>query len=671
MKNLSIKYKLWILLVIPALAVLYFSVPNLRYNYQLKTESLVISKVIRHTADLNKVMHEVQKERGLSAGLMGSRSTEIEVKLTNQRTLLDKTINEYLDEYQKSQNTLKQFASDNYNRLINQIHQQLEQRDNIRKKIDTNNIQVAQALGYYSQINRHILDSVFETREQSHQQSVSTSLLAYYHWLSAKEFSGIERAVLSNAFAAKKFNSNLYERFIALLSYQEKHLEEYKLLSNNDEQLSLQNLIDSSVFKKVDQIRNYARQMATGVDVQTTALEWFSAATDRIDIFHKKELQLNRELNELTDSVNSEANNNFYRTLTIIVVVFVLAFGSGWIISKDIQSKVSNLVSTMRYSRTHKDLSKRVNINSKCEFGDMSSIYDDMLNDFSNTIKRIIFSSEQLATSTEQTSTTIEESKVNLLKQLDETAQLATAFNQLNASAQEIARNIAVTAQSAEQAQKDTQKGNQVINDAIQSMEDLNQKIQNTDHIIETLNANTSNVTRVLEVIKSIAEQTNLLALNAAIEAARAGEQGRGFAVVADEVRQLAQRTQSSTTEIDIILSEFAQNANNARELISECSAQAETTKADSGEMLNALFAITEAVKSIKDMTQQIASSAEEQVSVNESINQSVQKINMMSEQNGAGAEQVATVSQELSDLALKLQSLAKEFKIDAVSSTS
>ena len=249
-------------------------------------------------------------------------------------------------------------------------------------------------------------------------------------------------------------------------------------------------------------------------------------------------------------------------------------------------------------------------------------------------------------------------------RQRSEIEQVSTAMHEMTATVQDVARNTADAAQAADHANQEVDSGNQVVRQTIASIGRLAGEVRKGGEVIGRLSSDSKNIGSVLDVIRGIAEQTNLLALNAAIEAARAGEQGRGFAVVADEVRTLAQRTQQSTREIQEMIEQLQKGAMEAVRVMEEGRSQAEASVEQAGQAGQSLDTIRNAVSTIHDMTTQIASATEEQSAVAEEINRNIVNISDGVEQAAGGIEQTTDASGQLARLADGLQAVVTRFKL-------
>lgn len=280
------------------------------------------------------------------------------------------------------------------------------------------------------------------------------------------------------------------------------------------------------------------------------------------------------------------------------------------------------------------------------------------------TIARIAASSDQLASASEELHTVTEDTSRGLHQQSAEIDQAATAVNQMTVAVEEVASNAVSTADASKDADRTTRDGRDQVNQALQSIEQLVAEVTGTSAQVQQLANSASEITRVLDVIGAIAGQTNLLALNAAIEAARAGEAGRGFAVVADEVRALAHRTQQSTAEIEQMIAGIQNGTERAVTAMSSSQGRAAGTLEVAQGAGRALEVIAEAIASINQRNLVIASASEEQAQVAREVDRNLVNIRDLSMQTSAGANQTSAAAQDLSRLAVDLNAMVAQFKV-------
>ena len=310
------------------------------------------------------------------------------------------------------------------------------------------------------------------------------------------------------------------------------------------------------------------------------------------------------------------------------------------------------------------DLSQRVQVEGSDEPAELLKALAAMRDSLSDTIEGISNASSQLASASEELNAVTEDSARGLRQQNNELEQAATAVNEMTAAVEEVARNAASTSDASRETDEHSRNGQDQVRQTVSSINALTNDLTETADNVESLAAEVNSITQMLDVIRAVAEQTNLLALNAAIEAARAGEQGRGFAVVADEVRALAHRTQQSTTEIEQMIGSVQKGASSAVQAMQGSTGLAATTLRLAQAAGEALEGVTRAVSSINERNLVIASASEEQVQVAREVDRNLVNIRDLSTQSAAGAEQTNSASQELSRLAVQLRDLVARFRL-------
>jgi len=372
--------------------------------------------------------------------------------------------------------------------------------------------------------------------------------------------------------------------------------------------------------------------------------------------------------NQFTSAISEAdkaASDALVMGAVIGVVLLLLLGGLGMFTAMNVTGNINSVVSSLRELASGEgDLTKRLESKQHDEIGDLVEQFNGFISNIQSIITQVVASTHTLNTSSEEMLVVSEQSSQAVQRQLADVEQVATAMNEMTATVQEVARNTSDAATSAREASDEAVKGQTVVNNTVTSINQLANEIENASSVIQRLEEDSENIGTVLDVIKSIAEQTNLLALNAAIEAARAGEQGRGFAVVADEVRTLAQRTQTSTQEIQAIIEKLQSGAVEAVKAMNESRTQAQSSVDQSTKAGESLGTITEMVVRINEMNTQIASASEEQGEVAEQVNRSIVAISQVSEQAANSSEQIAQSSGGMQSMATTLNDLVTKFKV-------
>lgn len=310
------------------------------------------------------------------------------------------------------------------------------------------------------------------------------------------------------------------------------------------------------------------------------------------------------------------------------------------------------------------DLTEQIHVNGRDEPALLLMALNRMQTNLRETIRTIAASSDQLASASEELHTVTEDTSRGLHQQSAEIDQAATAVNQMTAAVEEVANNAVSTADASQGADHSTRDGRDQVNQALASIQQLVEDVTGTSAEIEQLASSANEISQVLDVIGSIAGQTNLLALNAAIEAARAGEAGRGFAVVADEVRALAHRTQQSTAEIEQMIASIQNGTERAVTAMHSSQGRASGTLEIAQGAGQALEVIAEAIASINQRNLVIASASEEQAQVAREVDRNLVNIRDLAMQTSAGANQTSAAAQDLSRLAVDLNGMVAQFKV-------
>lgn len=370
---------------------------------------------------------------------------------------------------------------------------------------------------------------------------------------------------------------------------------------------------------------------------------------------------------EMIKETNEHALSVSALTLFIASVVtgLVTIAALYWMFSRMVMKRLTVLERSMKeISEGDGDLTQRISVKSSDAIDRVGSYFNLFLDKIQGAITSIDGASKQLSASSSELISITDDTKTSIDLQQSETEQVATAINEMAATVSEVARNATDAASATRDADEQATEGKATVSATIEYINILAHDIEDASNVIAQLKSDSESIGSVLDVIQGIAEQTNLLALNAAIEAARAGEQGRGFAVVADEVRTLASRTQESTTEIKSIIDNLQSGAEKAVLAMDKGRQQVNESVDKTTEAGTALEHITEAVAKINMMNTQIAGAAEEQNSVAESINQNITRISDHAEKTANGAQTVLMASTDLASLSSQMDELMAKFKI-------
>ena len=440
----------------------------------------------------------------------------------------------------------------------------------------------------------------------------------------------------------------------------------YAALPAEGEELAVYNQFEATLvtFLEVQaKVLELSRQDKTD-DMRALINTRMKEATDLMGVQINQLIAINKK--DATDAATvskGQYDNANVGVIAVSIIAVLMTVILAWLLTRSIVSPLARAVRAAEEIAAG-DLTRAIHVDGKDEAAHLLRALSTMQRNLRQTLELIAGSSTQLASAAEELSVVTEQSSRGLQKQNNEIEQAATAVNQMTAAVEEVARNAVSTSEASQQSNQSARQGRDRVVETVKSIQDMTQQIQATSGLVEGLATQGRDIGKVLDVIRSIAEQTNLLALNAAIEAARAGEAGRGFAVVADEVRALAHRTAQSTTEIEQMVAGIQTRTGEAVQSMSRNTESTRTTLGLANSAGDALELITEAIAQINERNLVIASASEEQAQVSKEVDRNLVNIRDLAAQTSAGANQTSAASHELSRLAVDLKAMVARFVI-------
>nr|WP_166222613.1 methyl-accepting chemotaxis protein [Pseudomonas atagonensis] len=445
-----------------------------------------------------------------------------------------------------------------------------------------------------------------------------------------------------------------------------KRLNDHKdLLTNEQERLMLDNL-SAGAARYISILEQIIGQIDAGQDQQAYARlnNELAPQGSELDKLLEQMISFNQQG---ADAAADAAAEMYQRALWIVASIIVIALIAtlllAWLLTRSITTPINQALDVARRIASG-DLSGQIVSAGKDEAAQLLDALANMQINLRSTIRGISESAQQLASAAEEMSSVMEQSTRGLQQQNDQIEQAATAVTEMSTAVDEVAANAVSSAEASQASNEDSKHGHVQVSETINSIQELVSAVLGASEQAEGLATQAQDISKVLEVIRGIAGQTNLLALNAAIEAARAGEAGRGFAVVADEVRSLAQRTQNSTEEIELMISSIQHGTGATVSALQSSAEQAGQTLRRANSAGQALEKITASISQINQRNLVIASAAEQQALVAREVDENLVNIRDLSTQTAAGATQTSAASQELSRLAVDLNGLVTRFVI-------
>ena len=657
----KINHKLIIIFLVPLLGLIFFSLKSANKEWQFYEVQMQMDELIHLAVKSSNLVHEFQKERGMTAGFIGSSGKKFADTLPKQRQVTDNRLGEYRDE-------LTTLALNQYGDALKQrfaeIDSRLQQLQMTRQSVDTLSIKLPDALGYYTKNNAQLLGAVSEIATMNSSGELAILSNAFANFLQSKERAGIERAVLTNTFAQDKFGAGMVNKLHKLIHEQNAFMSSFLSIAPDHMVQFFKSTMQGEAITEVERMRKLALSKVASGGFDTDPAYWFKTITTKINLLKDVENYIAQTLGERIDELLSESENRMiFETILGLAIGFLTVVVS-LLISRGLMKSIHSFFKVIAHVESERDLTAQVEVTSDDEIGQMGRHFNSMLEAFREIIDNVNSSTLQVASTSTQLAGNTETTLMGVQRQSIETEQVATAMNQMTATVQEVAKNATQAATAASDANQGAQAGQQVVAANMAAINKLADEIDSAAQVIMKLEDDSIQIGSVLDVIRGIAEQTNLLALNAAIEAARAGEQGRGFAVVADEVRTLASRTQESTQDIQNMIEQLQMGTKDAVRVMGESRQQADDSVTRAEEAGDSLKDITRAIATINDMNLQIASAAEEQNAVAEEINRNISNISQVTFETSDGTQQITLSSSELARISEELQRLVNQFKV-------
>lgn len=652
LRNAPLSTKLLLILMFPLLGFLVFAgifVADKRETLSEMNRAVTATGTAQKLSD---VVTTIQRERGASGVFLGSGGKTMQDKLKVLRQETDRAVSAM-----HAQSTEGLIAPDKMLRAIDGLA-------GLRQQVDTLAINNGESGTRFTDLIKNLIGFSYSLETSIEDPEILRGLSSLNQFVDMKERSGRERVLLGLAFNQNRFDAPLLSRFSRNMGEFSGYFEAFQRWAPAVFKNKLDAVLQQPASVDVARLQKLGFDTPLGDPLNIKPEDWFNLSTSRIDMMAQVEAELGQTVVSLANVARTDAQRSLYVAIATVILMLIAVLWLASVIIRNIKIAVVDVNRTL-ISLSTRDLTARTRYTGRDEFGEISRNLDNMAIQIGEVIREIGSATAQVATAAEQSSAVALQTSNNVVQQRQGTDQVVTAISEMSATVKDVARSTTDAAEMSQRVNASTMQGKAEIENTISLIKGLEVQAEQTSRIIEELKGESYSISSVLDVIRGVAEQTNLLALNAAIEAARAGEQGRGFAVVADEVRNLAKKTQDSTVSIQKMIANLQSGSDRAATSMQETLGKAQEGASNivrAGELLEE---IAEGIATISDSNIQVASAAEQQSQVAEEIHRNVNDINTLVIQVSAGAEQTAVTSRELARLAEQQQGLVGRFKVN------
>ena len=660
MQRSTIMQRLALLASVPLVALTIVSGMQIWQALATYRDAGQTQRLMTLSVSIGNLVHTLQIERGATAGFVQSKGQRFADILPGARSKTDEQLQDFKHEVTK----LDDQAFPSLAKALVVANGKLDGLNDLRQRASQFSATALDTTAYYSSTIAQLVDAIGAGVEYNKDASISQKLIAYIGFVRAKEQAGRERALTTAVYAANKVEASQFRTILDSISRQDAHLADFRSVAGAQEQESLATVLASPPAQEVTRMRGVLFEKAAegGFDIDST--EWFKAITAKINALHETENLITGNIIAAATALHDASRKALLVFLTLGSLAIVLTIGVSLWVARSVSNPLRDAVAFAEQAIAQSDFTGTMPEGGSLEVARTAQAFNHLIHKFREIIASTKHSSEKITSAARAMADSSQEVSQGSEIQANATASVAAAVEEASVSVSETAANAQSAAAVVTQARDDSENALKVMRDTIVQMNGIARIIGDSSSNVEQLNESSQRIGGIVQVIKEIADQTNLLALNAAIEAARAGEQGRGFAVVADEVRKLAERTTLATSEIATLIGTIQSGIGNTVTAMQEANAQAGTSLELVGRTETALHKIDQGSRTAASNVDSISYALTEQDTAIRQIAISVEQIAEMTEKNNRVSDGNNRTAADLNELSAQLRSVVDQYKV-------
>ncbi len=660
MQRSTIMQRLVLLTAIPVLALILFSGELIWESYGRYQSAIQAKSIMEIAVATGDLIHPLQIERGASAGLIQSKGQKFADTLPGIRAKTD----EKLSAYKHLLAGIGAGAMPKLKAAVDDAEAKLAGLAELRAKADRFSIPAGESSAFFSATIAKLLVVINTSTKYNSDAAIEKDMMNYLVFLNAKENAGQERALSMPVFVANKVEPAQLLAILAKIHQQEAYLELFLNSATEQEKTALRTVLGGEAAQEVQRMRGIMAERAAQGGFEVDSAVWFKRSTDRINGLYEVEQLVAKNINSDAATLLTDSRTLLLAALALalLAVAFAVAV-SAWV-ARDLNRSLKAVVDAAEYAIAHDDFTRAVPVEGTQETARAGQAINRLMEKFRAIISEATRSSQGIADASGALSISSNQVNKSSQAQSDAASTVAAAVEEVSVSIGETTANARSAGEIVEQARAGTEAALTVMSETVSNVNGIAALIRESDVNVGRLDERSKQIGGIIQVIREVADQTNLLALNAAIEAARAGEQGRGFAVVADEVRKLAERTSKATSEIAALIGDVQKHIGETVAGMHQANTQVTQSLELVGRTEAALHRIGDDSREAASNVQSIIDAIREQDAAVQQVAANIEKIAQMAEENSAAAASNSDTAVQLNDLSGTLRASVTRFKV-------